>query len=143
VSSLHGVLPAIYSTFLASQLLPHSVVTASHICRPDPLSSCGKPAARALTPTLSHRRYAANKELARRAPPDQAVWKRVLEAMQLTPEQLEALAEVRRCQQALNELSTSSSSSTQIRRLSCSCQVYVDDAAIARQWQQHHVASCR
>ena len=40
------------------------------------------------------RRYAANKDPARRAPPDQALWKRVLDAMQLTPEQLEAFAEV-------------------------------------------------
>lgn len=39
--------------------------------------------------------YATDKDPARRDPPDAALWNRVLDAMQLTPTQLEALAEVR------------------------------------------------
>lgn len=63
-----------------------------------------QPLARALIPKCLHGRYTANKDLARRAPPDQAVWKRVLEAMQLTPEQLEALAEVQQNVKGLRDM---------------------------------------
>lgn len=44
--------------------------------------------------SASDGRYTANKDPARRAPPDRALWRRVLNVMRLSSEQLEAFAEV-------------------------------------------------